>query len=196
MKNKLRFLLTLLLSTLLTSCGKDYVFVGNSKIGTYTPNTVMGVNLSKEAYDINNVTLDLYLGFSKICDEYEMTYCLYFENYEEDYEEIKTVQDYTKLKNHKFITSYSDEQAVESFKFSVNKKRINYEKSIELKIDKSLFKDIRGEIKIKAIGFVKTTDNNYKLNNLDANQMITFAYAINNQKVYLKADYNETLALY
>ena len=88
MKNKLRFLLTLLLSTLLTSCGKDYVFVGNSKIGTYTPNTVMGVNLSKEAYDINNVTLDLYLGFSKICDEYEMTYCLYFENYEEDYEDM------------------------------------------------------------------------------------------------------------
>ena len=79
--HKSKFLLVLLLSTLLTSCGKDYIFVGNSKFGSYPPNTVMGVNLSKNAYDIHNVSIDLYLGFSQIFSEYEMTYCLYFENY-------------------------------------------------------------------------------------------------------------------
>ena len=195
MKHKTKFLLVLLLSTLLTSCGKDYIFVGNSKFGTYPPNTVMSVNLSKNAYDIHNVSIDLYLGFSQICSEYEMTYCLYFENYEEDYETIKTVKDYTKLKNHKFITSFSDEEAVELFKYSTDDNRIIYENSIDLKIDTSLFKSSQGEIVIKAIGLVKTTDNNYKLNNLDANQIIRFAYKTDYSNVYLSADFDTILAL-
>lgn len=195
MKHKSKFLLVLLLSTLLTSCGKDYIFVGNSKFGTYPPNTVMGVNLSKNAYDIHNVSIDLYLGFSQICSEYEMTYCLYFENYEEDYEKITTVKDYTKLKNHKFITSFSDEEAVELFKYSTDDNRIIYENSIDLKIDISLFKSSQGEIVIKAIGLVKTTDNNYKLNNLDANQIIRFAYKTDYSNVYLSADFDTILAL-
>lgn len=195
MKHKSKFLLVLLLSTLLTSCGKDYIFVGNSKFGSCPPNTVMGANLSKNAYDIYNVSIDLYLGFSQICSEYEMTYCLYFENYEEDYEKIQTVKDYTKLKNHKFITSFSDEQAVELFKYSTDDNRIIYENSIDLKIDISLFKHSQGEIVIKAIGLVKTTDNNYKLNNLDANQIIRFAYKTDYSNVYLSADFDTILAL-
>ena len=190
MNKKFKYLFILLLTCFLTSCNKDYIFVGDNKLGNMTHKTVMGVELPKAPFEINDVSLKLYLGFSEVSFDYDMTYCIYIENQTDDYEEIVSVLDYTKLKNHNYITSYTDNEAVEKFGFAIIKNRVNYTNYIDIKLDRELFRYKSGYINIKAIGFVKTTDNNYKVNNLQANQMVSFKYRTDFKKVYFGATYD------
>ena len=75
MKNKFKYLISLLLSLSLTSCNSK-TFAGINKVNI-APNTVMGVEITDEVYDVRNVSFDLYIGFSDVSFEYDVIYGVY-----------------------------------------------------------------------------------------------------------------------
>ena len=185
MFKKLWTLIIISFTCFLTSCNYNSTTFGVFKIGNYIPNTLIGVEVNKKPYDIHNVSVKLYLGFTDIETQYDLTYCIYVENSQEDYEEISWVYDYKKLKNHDFITSFTEKEALDSFKYSIDKQKVIYENYYDLKLDRSLFKYKSGSIIIKVIGFVKTTENTYKLCDQKVNQVINISYSVNWKNVYL-----------
>ena len=196
MNKKLKSIIVLLISCFLSSCNKDVLIAGDTRLANSNPKTVMKIELNKAAYNINDVSVKLYLGFSEISKEYDMTYCIYIENEWVEFAEISPISDYTNVKNHTFVTSYTDEKAVELFPFTVKNTIVNYSNYIDLKIDNSCFKYERNDIRIKVIGFIKTEDNNYKINNVQANRLVRFSYAINQNEVYLSPEYDALPAFY
>lgn len=196
MKNKLKIFASLFLTLLLASCSKGYILVGNNKVSVEVKKTYMQVLLLDEGYDDNNVNLKLSLGIDYLDSNNDLTYCIYYSNnyeYYQDENEIKIVEDYTNIKNHYYITSYSDDYAVEQFEYKIKNKRIIYENSIDVKIDKKIFSvNASGTLYLKTIGFIKTTDNTYKISDKDINQCIQMRYKVVGSKVYL-SDYEMSI---
>ena len=196
MKNKFKYLMSLLLCLSLTSCNSKS-FVGISKVNI-APNTVMGVEITDEVYNLSDVSFDLYLGFSDVAFEYEAIYGLYVTNklsyYSEDREWVTQGVDYLNIPGHQFITSFTTEEALTQYPFEVKNNKVVYEKTITVKPNTDHYQISgvgrinRGILSFKIITFTKSTDGNYKVvTDKKTNQAIEIYYYIDdNYRVLFK----------
>ena len=193
MKNKIKYLLSLFMCIILTSCNNK-VFVGIDRVND-VPNTVMGVEITNEIYDISDINVKLYLGFKDVDVEYPVIFGVYSTlEYQTDFELMNNIRDYTSIRDHQFIKSFTQDEAITEFGFSVKRKKVKYENSIDVNVKYLSYKSSRnGAIHFKVIAYTKSTDGTYIIiTDKGLNQVISIYYNRLDSKVrlYGNSDYN------
>lgn len=215
MKKIYRFIISLLLCFILTSCNKA-TYIGNHYTTSIVSDTLMKLEINQMQYDIDEINVPLYLGFKDVTCSNEVTYGLYLANeyipYEQEDKVFGTTSIVSDIKNinkyYYYLDSFSKQKAVEEYSYSLKriglkKYEIKYENYYNLHIPKKfLFNtlndikhdinnlDARLTIMIKVVAFEKVIGG-YECSSTIDHQVIRVRCHINKDYVMLGA-YNSS----
>ena len=114
MKNKFKVLISLLLSFFITSCNNDSsIYIGDHFATNIIKDTYMKVEINQEKYNIDDINLNLYLGFTNKTYQKEIVFGLYLFDYSKYYGEYDkllsrgtSVSDITNIENYYYVDSF------------------------------------------------------------------------------------------
>ena len=152
----------------LTGCGYqtgDFSYEYSSTRAGIPP--MVGIKSKTNKFSVDSVTFDLYYGLydmnserkprEQYGDNVDVFFAIYVSDTSSDhlYPKGSNVDNYRELEKHYFIKSIEDEQAfTEEYGYTVdNAKGVSYNHSEPITIPKEVFKQQKGEFKIKLITF-------------------------------------------
>lgn len=155
MKKIFKYVVSLLLCFAMTSCNHTTLYVGDYFTTNIIDDTLMKLEISNESYSLDDVQLDLYLGFKEASYDKEVIYGIYLEDYYNRYENNdkqlavgSTISNIKNITHHTYIDSLTRNEALQTYTYTLKRKglksyKIIYDNSYGLNIPKAFIEKMK-----------------------------------------------------